>query len=86
MIEVQEFRAEVREWLWHTGRAEAIVEYLDRPADEPEKRRPGRPQTGTAIHTRLPADLLAQVDERARAEGVTRAEMIRSLLAQALAS
>lgn len=48
------------------------------------KRGPGRPEIGPAIQVRLPEDLLAAVDARADAEGVSRAEMVRMLLAEAL--
>lgn len=44
----------------------------------------GRPGIGPPIQIRLPDDLLARVDERAKAEGVNRAEMSRRLLAAAL--
>lgn len=44
----------------------------------------GRPPVGTAINMRLPADLLAEVDAAAGAEGVSRAEMIRRLVAAGL--
>jgi len=45
---------------------------------------PGRPTTGVPVHTRLPAEVLAHVDAWADAEGVTRAEAIRRLLAAGL--
>lgn len=47
-------------------------------------RRPGRPEVGPAVNLRLPAELLASLDERAVSEGVTRAEMVRRILAAAL--
>ena len=74
---------EAREWLTIAGHDDAVRRFF---GPVPEESGPGRPEVGPAIHTRLPADLLDQVDERAKAEGVTRAEMIRSLLAQALAN
>ena len=49
-----------------------------------EERGPGRPEIGPAIQVRLPEALLAAVDARADAEGVSRAEMVRMLLAEAL--
>ena len=44
----------------------------------------GRPRIGEPVLIRLPADLLADVDKRAVADDVSRAEMIRRLLGQAL--
>lgn len=46
--------------------------------------RGGRPEIGTPINIRLGDDLLAAVDARAAAEGVSRAAMIRQLLTSAL--
>ena len=45
---------------------------------------PGRPPIGPAITLRLPADLLKQLDRRAKRDGVTRAELVRQLLSDAL--
>jgi predicted DNA binding CopG/RHH family protein len=42
---------------------------------------PGRPSTGTRIDVRIPADLLAAIDAKAEAENLSRAVMIRHLLA-----
>ena len=44
----------------------------------------GRPPIGPPFQIRLPDDLLAKLDARAAAEGVSRAEMVRRLLAVAL--
>lgn len=44
----------------------------------------GRPEIGPPIHIRLSQDLLDAVDQAALEAGVTRARMIRDLLAQAL--
>lgn len=41
---------------------------------------PGRPTTGTPVHIRIPADVLAQIDKSAKYFGVSRAEMIRRIL------
>lgn len=49
-----------------------------------EKRGPGRPEIGPAIQVRLPEDLLAAVDAKAEAENVSRAEMVRTLLDEAI--
>lgn len=45
----------------------------------------GRPEIGTPINIRLGQDLLARVDARAERAAVSRASMIRSLIAAALA-
>jgi hypothetical protein len=45
--------------------------------------RPGRPEVGPNINVRIPQDLLDWVDERAEAEGQTRAEVIRDYLSSA---
>lgn len=44
----------------------------------------GRPEIGTPINIRLGDELLAQVDERAALEGVSRAELLRRLVSAAL--
>jgi len=46
--------------------------------------RPGRPAIGVRVPVRLPDDLLAQIDRRARTLGRSRASIIRSLLLEAL--
>ena len=48
--------------------------------------RPGRPAIGEPAQIRLPADLLADVDRLARAEGVTRSQWIRQALAARVAA
>ncbi len=45
--------------------------------------KPGRPEVGPNINVRLPQDLLERVDQRAEAEGQTRAEVIRDSLSTA---
>lgn len=42
--------------------------------------RGGRPPIGPAINMRFPEEVLAEIDARAEAEGVKRAEMIRRLV------
>lgn len=51
-------------------------------ADKPRGR--GRPRIGERVELQVPDDMLAQVDARACAEGVPRAEMLRRLIAAAL--
>jgi hypothetical protein len=45
-----------------------------------EQRGPGRPEIGPPVNVRLPADLLAWLDEQAADAGVKRAEFIRDAL------
>lgn len=40
----------------------------------------GRPQVGPTVEVRLPADLVARLDDDAEAQGVSRAELIRRRL------
>jgi metal-responsive CopG/Arc/MetJ family transcriptional regulator len=46
----------------------------------------GRPPIGLRVAVRLPPSLLAEIDDRADAAGVTRAEAIRVLLDRAVRS
>ena len=48
--------------------------------------RPGRPAIGEPVQIRLPADMLADVDRLARAEGVTRSQWVRQALAARVAA
>ena len=48
--------------------------------------RPGRPSIGEPVQIRLPADLLADIDRLARAEGVTRSRWVRQALAARVAA
>lgn len=42
----------------------------------------GRPSLGTAVQIRIPSDVLDVLDERARAAKVSRAEIVRRVLAE----
>lgn len=44
----------------------------------------GRPEVGPAVNLRFPPELLEAVDQRAAAEGTTRAALIRRLVADGL--
>jgi len=57
---------------------------MDTAHDRP--RRPGRPTIGGRVPVRLPDELVAQIDRRARILGRSRASIIRSLLLEALDS
>lgn len=70
-----------REWLLKNGHDEAVERFFG-PVEE--ERGPGRPEIGPAIQIRLPEDMLAQIDQQAKELGISRAERIRQLLAQAM--
>ena len=42
----------------------------------------GRPSTGKGVHCRYPAAVLAALDQRAEAQGITRAELLRRIAAR----
>jgi len=42
----------------------------------------GRPLIGRMVNCRYPTDVLAALDQRAEAEGITRAELLRRIAAQ----
>ena len=42
---------------------------------------PGRPSTGTEIKARVPEDVIAKIDKAAADLSITRAEMVRWILA-----
>lgn len=46
----------------------------------------GRPRTGERVDVRYPADLLARIDARAEREGVSRAELLRRIADEAVAT
>lgn len=48
------------------------------------EKRAGRPVVGEKVETRLPDDVRELLEERAAAEGVSRAEMIRRLVTDGL--
>ncbi|MFY9114685.1 MAG: CopG family transcriptional regulator [Dethiobacteria bacterium] len=47
-------------------------------------RGPGRPEIGPPVIIRLPEELIRELDRRAEAKGISRAEVVRRLLAEAL--
>ena len=71
---------DAREWLLTNHQDQAVTEHFG-PV---EAERGGRPEVGPPINTRLAPETLAKVDEEAVREGVTRAEMIRRLVDDAL--
>lgn len=59
-----------------------MLPFMDSAPDRP--RRPGRPSVGVRVPVRLPDELLAEVDRRARTLGRSRGSIIRSLLLESL--
>jgi hypothetical protein len=62
----------------HCMRCEAVLGISDAPV--------ARPSEGTKVEVRLPADILAEIDRRARSANRTRAAKLRSLISAGLAS
>jgi hypothetical protein len=76
---------QAREWLIvNEADEETLERYFGEQPDEEGPNLGGRPEVGPKIEVRLPQDILDQLDARAQAEGVKRAEMVRRLLAAAL--
>lgn len=75
---------DAREWLLANGDDDAVAEHLGEVPEE-EDRRPGRPEVGGAVHVRL-GDLLAAVDAYAAGRSTGRADAIRHLITQGLAT
>ncbi|MUL61064.1 hypothetical protein B5P44_00500 [Mycobacterium sp. CBMA 213] len=71
-----------REWLLTNGHDDDAATYFG-PTEE--ERGPGRPEVGKPINVRL-GDLLADVDDYAADNDLSRAEAIRSLIAIAVGS
>lgn len=74
-----------RQWLTVNNDDAVIAKYFGELAEESGPAPTGRPAVGAAINVRLGDDLLGTVDARAADEGVTRAEMIRRLVAAGIA-
>lgn len=72
---------EAREWLIRNDEDDAVERWF---GELPEEAGPGRPEVGPRFQLRLPAEMTAEIDQRADGEGVSRAEMTRRLLAHAL--
>ena len=70
-----------KNWLLRNNHDEAIEVHFGELEDE---RGPGRPEIGPAVNIRLPQNLLDQLDARAQADGVARAEMVRRFVTAGL--
>jgi hypothetical protein len=76
---------QAREWLIVNGSDDLIAKYFAPLEEESGPAPTGRPAIGKPFPMRLEPDVLAEVDRRADDEGVSRAEMIRRLVAAGLA-
>lgn len=74
---------QAREWLIVNEEDDETLERLFGVAPDPE-RGPGRPEIGPPIKATMPPEITARLDEIAARDGVSRAEVIRRLLEQAL--
>lgn len=52
--------------------------------ENPDRRGRGRPYIGPSIHARVPRDVLDELDELAKKENTTRAELIREAVVELL--
>jgi len=67
-----------KEWLLKTeSNDDAVRRFFGEIEDESGPNLGGRPEVGPAFSVKFPPDLLAKVDEAARADGVSRAEWLR---------
>ncbi|PJE97113.1 hypothetical protein CUT44_14115 [Streptomyces carminius] len=76
--------ATAKDWLLRNDEDDAVEQWFGELEEEAGPNLGGRPAVGTKVETRLPDDVLAALDERAKAEGIPRAEMIRRLVAASL--
>lgn len=67
-----------RGWATKREASEAIAEI---ESERTANRGPGRPSTGTEIKARVPDDIIAKVDKAAADFAISRAEMVRWILA-----
>jgi hypothetical protein len=74
---------DARGWLIRNEDDDLIAEYFGKL---PEESGPGRPEEGKPVAIRLPDGLRARLDERATADGVSLAEVVRRLCTAALDS
>ncbi|MFJ6900694.1 CopG family transcriptional regulator [Streptomyces hokutonensis] len=71
-------------WLVRNEKDQAVAAHFGEPEEEAGPNLGGRPAVGTKVETRLSDNVLAALDERARTERVSRAEMIRRLVSAGL--
>lgn len=72
---------EAETWLLANEEDEAVERFFGVIEDE---RGPGRPEIGPEVYTRLPQEVIEQLDAAAKVADVSRAEIIRRLLERAL--
>ena len=74
---------EAKDWLLREGSDKAerkLEKYFGKVEEESGPNLGGRPAVGKKVEMRLDEETLARVDDRASAEGVARAEMLRRLV------
>lgn len=59
---------------------------MERPPSDVDAVRRGRPREGRPVHVRIPDDDIEIIDRLAEHDSVTRAHVIRRLIAEGLAS
>ena len=78
---------EARDWVIKSGGDEAESVLAEHFPDAPDESGPslgGRPTVGPKVETRLAEEDIEKVDQRAKEEGVSRAEMLRRLIVAGL--
>lgn len=78
--------ATAKDWLLRNREDKAVEQWFGELDEESGPNLGGRPAVGTKVETRLPDDVLAALDERAKAENASRAEMLRRLVTAGLGS
>lgn len=73
-----------KDWLLRNDEDAAVTRWFGELEEESGPNLGGRPAVGAKVETRLPDDVLAALDGRAKTEGVSRAEMIRRLVTASL--
>lgn len=68
---------QAREWLLIAENDAAVERYFGAIEDE---RGPGRPAIGPAVNIRFDGAVVARLDARAAAEGISRADLVRQLV------
>lgn len=73
-----------KDWLLRNNGDDSVEEFFGEIEEESGPDLGGRPSEGKKIEVRIPDDTLALIEDRAKAEGTTRSEMIRRLVTAGL--
>lgn len=76
--------ATAKDWLIRNEEDAAVKRWFGELEEESGPNLGGRPSVGAKVEFRLGEDDIARVDERAKKEGVSRAEMLRRLVVASL--